>query len=936
MEHFHGRDSGHNDSDTRAKGPRPSGSKAPCLGARRGPTTGRSRQGVTAEQQIETQHLPLSLGDGARPFWDAVAARVAAWMQARGVPSRDTIMLLPFAQQLASARRAWRSTGLWQPRMETTHSLAAALGPTPLSQGLQISFDAAIDALNARQLLAGQSWAEALRQRDPRAYQLAIQHLVELAQALARHAATLGPQGRSAFWPSARLALQQGGPADLEQALSLVALEWAASDSRVPATDALFGLRPSAWVLLRAGGADPLSDALLARAAEEGIPCLLLDADRTLEQLAQDPPPARLHEARCEDRESLAQCTAATVLEHLRRQEVPVALIAQDRVLVRRVRALLERQSVRLGDETGWTLATTPEAAQLMALLRAAQPRASVDDLLLWLKSDLARRLRERLGASAVDALEAQCRRVGWVQAGAVRAEQLKGAAAPLWQDAQELLAVLRAGAARRPLAQWLEQLRRLLERLEALALIEQLPAGKPLLQALWLQREPWPGSAHQLALETTQLGSADFVQWINETLEAQQFTPTLPADLQVLVTPMARAMLRPFAAVVLPGADAQTLGNVPAGPALLPDTLARQLGLPDQNSRRLQLAAGFVQLLRAPLLTVLRCDRAGSEPLARSPLLERLEAAREQAGQGAIPVWVDPRPQRILASQPTHRAQASAAGMLPRSLSASALEALRNCPYQFFGQQLLGLREDEELSEELDKRDYGNWLHAVLHRFHEQAREQPPADPAQALAEAAEQERQRMGLSEAEFLPYLASFRRLVPRYLAWLADHQAAGWTYEGGEEPRECRPWPHPALQALVLQGRLDRRDGHGDGGTRRLLLDYKTGSADALRDKLKRPLEDTQLAVYALLCADEAAQAGITLEAAYLMLDDSKGLPLLPHPDVQVSAERLREGLERDLAAVQAGEALPALGEGRACAVCAVRGLCRKDDWWEGSL
>ncbi|MGM9515636.1 PD-(D/E)XK nuclease family protein [Roseateles sp. DB2] len=891
---------------------------------------------MTAEQQIETQYLALGLGDGARPFWDAAVQRMAAWMQARGVQSRDAVVLLPFAQHLASARRAWRSTGLWQPRMETTHSLASALGPSPLSQGLQISFDAAIDVLNARQLLAGQSWAEALRQQDPRAWQLALQQLVEAAQALARHAHALGPQGRQAFWPRARLALQQGGPADLEQALSLVALEWAASDTRVPATDALFSLSPSAWVLMRAGGVDPLCDALLEQAAAQGIPCLLLDADSTLEQLATDLPPARLREASCEDSESLAQCTAATVLEHIRRQEVPVALIAQDRVLVRRVRALLERQCVRLGDETGWTLATTPEAAQLMALLRAAQPRASVDEVLQWLKSELARGLRERGAADALDQLEAQCRRLGWVQAGAVQLVHLKGPAIGLWQDAQELIAILRAGQAQRSLEQWLGQLRRLLERLGALSWLGEQAAGRQLLLALWLQREPWPDSAHQLALQSTQLGSADFVQWVNETLEAQQFVPELPVDLQVLVTPMARAMLRPFAAVVLPGADAQTLGQVASGPVLLPEALLRQLGMPDQASRRAQLAASFVQLLRAPHLTLLRCDRAGSEPLARSPLLERLEAAREQAGAGPIPPWQDPRPRRTLGALPTHMAQASAAGQLPRALSASALEALRNCPYQFFGLQLLGLREDEELSEELDKRDYGNWLHAVLHRFHEQRKAQPAADDVQALSEVAERERQRMGLSEAEFLPYLASFRRLLPRYLAWLAQHEAAGWQYEGGEVPRHCQPWTHPALRELRLQGRLDRFDGSTGPDPRRLLLDYKTGSTDALKDKLKRPLEDTQLAVYALLCGEEPAQTGIALEAAYLTLDDSKGLQLLLHPDVQRSAEQLRQGMEQDLAAVQAGAALPALGEGRACALCPVRGLCRKDDWWEGSL
>jgi ATP-dependent helicase/nuclease subunit B len=893
---------------------------------------------VTQAQQIEIQQLPLGLGDGARPFWDAAAGRMAAWMQAKGLASRDAIVLLPFAQQLASARRAWRSTGMWQPRMETTHSLAAALGPTPLSQGLQISFDAAIDSLNARQLLVGQTWAESLLESDPRAWRLALQHLVEAAQALARHAATLGPQGRADFWPKARAVLQQQ-PVGLEQALSRVALEWAASDTRVPATDALFSLRPSAWVLLRAGGVDPLCDALLTQAADAGIPCLVLDADRTLEQLSEDPPPARLQEARCEDRESLAQCTAATVLDHLMRQEVPVALIAQDRVLVRRVRALLERQAVRLGDETGWTLATTPEAAQLMALLRAAQPRAVVDDMLQWLKSDLAQALRERRGAAAVELLETQCRRAGWVQASAVNVETLKGPAALLWQDAQEAIAVLRAGGARRSLAQWLDQLRRLLERLGVQDWLETQPAGKVLLSALWLKREPWPGSAHELALQNTPLASADFVQWVNETLEAQQFTPDLPTDLQVLITPMARAMLRPFAAIVLPGADAQTLGQVPPGPVLLPEVLARQLGLPDQSARRAQVAAGFVQLLRAPRLTLLRCDRAGSEPLSRSPLLERLDAARERAGLGPIPPWQDPREWREVPIQPVHRAQAVAPGQLPRTLSASALDALRNCPYQFFGQRLLGLREDEELSEELDKRDYGDWLHAVLHQFHERRREALPEDamlsPAMLLAQAAEHERQRRGLSEAEFLPFIASFRRLVPRYLEWLASHEGQGWRYERGEQSLECRPWRHPLLQSLVLQGRLDRGDVRGEGGAR-LLLDYKTGSAEHLKNRLKRPLEDTQLAVYALLCADEAAGEGRELEAAYLLLDDTKGLPMLPHPEVQRSADLLREGLEGDLAAVQAGAALPALGEGSACGFCAVRGVCRKDDWWEGSL
>lgn len=886
---------------------------------------------------MQTMRLPLDARHAADQFWLRVAEAGEQWLKEQGLASRDAVLLLPFAQHLAPARRAWMGLASWPPRIETTTSLASSLGPSPLSQGLQISFDAAIDALNARQLLAGQSWAEALRQRDPRAYQLALQHLVEAAQGFARHAQTLGPVGRAAFWPRARQALLngglEGGPGELEQALSLVALEWAASDGRVPAADALFGLRPSAWLLLRAGGADALSDALLREAETQGVACLVLDADASLEELQM--PPAEVQEAVCKDREELAQCTAAVVLAHLGRREAPVALIAQDRVLVRRVRALLERQAVRLGDETGWTLATTPEAAQLMGLLRAAQPRAAVDELLQWLKGALGRSLRERCGAAAVDQLEAQCRRFGWVQAGAVQVDKLKGAAAGLWQAAQEQLALLRAGAAQRSLAQWLEQLGWLLERLQASAWLDEQPGGRQLLAALWLQRAPWPDSAHELALQGTQLASADFLAWVNETLEAQQFVPPLPQGLQVLITPLSRAMLRPFAAVVLPGADAQTLGAVAAGPVLLPDRLLRSLGMAEQATRRAQLAAGFVQLLRAPALTLLRCGFAGAEPLAASPLLERLAAARARAGLGPLPRWDDGRPSRSLQAQPTHRAQARAAGALPRHLSASGLDALRNCPYQFFAQQILGLREEDELIEELDKRDYGNWLHAVLYRFHQQRLEQGEPASAAGLLAAAEAERTRMGLSEAEFLPYSASFRRLLPRYLDWLEAHEAEGWRYQAGEEARECRPWGHEALRALSLQGRLDRRDGQSG---RRLLLDYKTGSVESLKAKLKRPLEDTQLAVYALLCAnDDADQAEpAALGAAYLALDDSRGLQMIEHPEVAQTAELLRQGLEADLAELQSGAALPALGEGKACGFCAVRGLCRKDDWWEGAV
>lgn len=866
----------------------------------------------------------------AAAFWPALAAHANRWLDSQGVAARDAVLLLPFAQHLAPARRAWMQSGRWQPRIETTHSLAAALGPVPLAQPLQISFDAAVDALSARRLLQGQSWAQALAASDARAFELSLQRLVEAAHAWARVATQCAPAQREAFWAQARQQLQQqSGPGGLERALALVALEWAAADPRVPATDALFELRPAAWMTLQCGGPDPLAQALLAHAEDRGLPVLRLTADLLLEQaFVSGEPPGLLEHAVCEDFESLAQCSAAAVLQHLQAGRQPVALIAQDRVLIRRVRALLERQSVPIGDETGWMLATLPQATQLRALLRAARAQASLDDWLTALKTDLVADLVQKHGGSALTSLELRCRALGWAKPAALRQDKLAPGSARLWAAAQQALVPLREGPSQRSLADWLLSLGEALQRLGASARLEAQDAGIQVLDALWLRRSPWPDSAHEAALQHTRLSYTDFLGWVDASLEAAQFAPKAAGPVAVLITPMARAMLRPFGAVVLPGADAQTLGPAPAGPALIADSQAEALGLPTLAQRREAQALTFAQLLRAPALTLLRCRSRGQGPLAPSPLLERLALALQAAGRSPMANWLDQRPVLALPRQPQPRSAAGAAGLLPAQLSASALDSLRQCPYQFFARVLLGLREPQELEAPADKRDYGTWLHAVLHQFHERRACGAPLADAELLLQAAQEQMRELGLSEAEFLPFSASFERFVPLYLDWLVGHEAGGARYLAGELDRSIQPFAPlgQPLQDLVLKGRIDRVDSADDA---QLLIDYKTGGASALKAKVASPLEDTQLAVYALLMGAEAG--GAEQRACYLALDEAKGVETFVHPDVGRSAAVLAEGLAEDLTALHGGASLPALGEGQACDYCEMRGLCRRDDW-----
>ena len=858
---------------------------------------------------IERRPLENEAAGGDR--WDLVAGAAVAWARNQGVSLRDAIVLLPFAQLLPLARRAFARAGGWQPRIETTRTLAASLAPAAAAGSGQISFDAAVDALSAATLLRSQPWGAAWARRDARGFEQAAVAVTTTAHALAQAAFALPPGERPAHWAAAREALTPlAGPGATERLLARVALEWAAL-APAPATDALFAApAPSAWIAVQAGGGDTLAGRLMAASA---APCLVIDTDPSADDpFARPAPKAAPTFALCDDFEHEAQCAAAQVLDHVRRGEVPVALVAQDRVLVRRVRALLERQQVALLDETGWKLSTTRAAAQVMGLLMAARADAGTDALLDWLKSGT--RWAQGDGGALAD-LEAICRRGQIASVAALARVTLDAAPARLWAAASGVLAAIVAPK-RQPLGAWLTTLAQALERCGALALLQADDAGRQVLAQL---RSAGPVS--DVAM------SADgFRDWVDGVLEQASFLPpgSSEAPAEVVVTPLPRAMLRPFAAVVLPGADDRHLGAAPASDALLGDTLAAALGLPTLAHRREAELLAFVQVLAAPRVTLLRRRLDGSDPLADSPLVERLSLALAAHG-ASMAAWRDPRIDRALTPTPIHMSAPAAAVLLPARLSASACEALRACPYRFFALNLLRLREDDELEREIEKRDYGTWLHAVLFDFHA-SRDAPAALDAEVtrLMQLADARREADGMVEADFLPFAASFASFAPRYIEWLHERDAAGARWQRGEVAITIAP---AELGGIELHGVIDRID-EVQGGSQ--LIDYKTGGAAGLKEKVREPLEDTQLAYYAALMR---AQTELPLTASYLAVDGTKGIDEVPHPDVEASAAALLEGLAHDLRRLRAGAGLPALGEGATCEHCAARGVCRRDHWAE---
>jgi ATP-dependent helicase/nuclease subunit B len=850
--------------------------------------------------------------------WRQVASHVLAWAGSNEVSPRDTIVLLPFAALLPHARAAFATGSAWMPRIETPLTLAGALGPPVTAGAGQLSLDPTADRLTVAQLLRAQPWGQAWSRSDPRAFEQAVAAVVDTAHALARAAALHPPDRRAERWTEWRELLAPfSGPGARQRALAQLALEWA-SQAPAPATDRLHALRPAAWVVVQAGGADPFSASLLEHSAAPRL-CLDLDPRAAARFDPPGPPPAF---ALCDDFEHEAQCSAAQVLAHVCRGEVPVALISQDRVLVRRVRALLERQHIALYDETGWKLSTTRAAAQLMSLLKAARPNGTTDSVLDWLKSGTRWSAPDD---GALAQFEADCRRHQRVRVTDLLPEALAEPARSLWADVSAALAAFYS-AGRLPLAAWLQRTVQALQAAGSWPALQADDAGRQVLSQLHLESADATPSAWAQRLDAT-MTLHEFVGWVDSVLEQASFLPagdrSRPAD--VIITPLARAMLRPFAAVVCPGADARRLGAAAAPHALLPEATLAELGLPDAAQRHADEALAFAQLLRLPNLTLLRRRRDGDEPLADSPLVERLRLALARRGE-ALRDWEDPRIDSVTAATPIAPSAGVAPALLPRELSASACEALRACPYRFFALNVLRAREADELDEEVEKRDYGTWLHAVLHAFHTSRRDETSAaEDIASLHRLADEKRAEHGLAAADFVPFGASFEAFVPRYVAWQRARDAAGARWQQGEQRERMNL---PQAEAFVLEGIIDRVDQVGAARSPQLqLIDYKTGSASGLKEKVRDPLEDTQLAFYAALMR---AQRSEPLRASYLALD-GRQIEEIEHKGVEASAALLLDGLAADLRRLQAGEGMAPLGEASACDFCAARGVCRRDHW-----
>jgi ATP-dependent helicase/nuclease subunit B len=643
-------------------------------------------------------------------------------------------------------------------------------------------------------------------------------------------------------------------------------------------------------------------------------------ADEAVAMLPESPLAGRLRLIGAASLEEEARAVAAEVRRWLASGKRRIALVAADRVAARRARALLEREGILVEDETGWKLSTTRAAALVDAWLEVIAADAYHRDLLDLVKSPF---VFADLSADARQAAVLQ------LEAGIARhnlAAGLRRYETALAQEpgGEAALAVIRrvAGARGRmprgaaPLADWLYRLEQALEELGALPGLAADEAGATLLELIRSRRE-------ELAGESLRVGFGEWREWLNRELECAAFVDRSIGS-PVRMTHLAAIRLRAFDAAIVIGADREHLAPAASTAVFSHQGVRAELGLPTFTEAAARLRDDLAFLLAASgevtaTWQVLRENEAN----LLCPELAALSLLHRRAWKDTLRHPVPPAQGQALAGPAGTPLPAPALPRerVPLRVSASGYASLVACPYQFFARRVLGLAEAEEVREELEKRDYGEFVHRILNRFHARhARLEGQAEAVLADELAAITAAEFKAVTDKRFLDqaWPARWRSRIPSYIAWQLGREKDGWHYAGGELARETRLALDDGA-GLTLHGRLDRLD--HSGGEAQAVLDYKAQRKKKLSDRVG-DADDVQLAVYALL------QGEAVTDAAYVALDEEK-VAAVALSDPQRAARAQQERLVRTFSALRAGAAMPAHGIDSVCAWCEMRGLCRKD-------
>ena len=515
------------------------------------------------------------------------------------------------------------------------------------------------------------------------------------------------------------------------------------------------------------------------------------------------------------------------------------ALITPDRLLARRVAAMLDRWGIIPDDSAGEPLQQTAPGRFLRHVAGLQGRRLTIESLLVLLKHPLTATGSTLRGhhLRLTRELELYLRRHG-----------------PAFPDTATLAAWANTRDAEQTL--WADWLGRVVDRFEPaseaavsawlethLALAEMLaagPAGAVEASELWLQE---PGSACARIMSDLQreaghgglVSASDYSDLIDGLMGEEQVRATAAAHPGIAILGTLEARVQDRDLVILAGLNE---GIWPAAPA--PDPwLSRKMRLESGlllPERQIGLAAhDFQQAIAARQVVLSRARRDSDAETVPSRWLNRLtnllggladgngpEALAGMRARGSrylrLALALD-RPEVLVPAQP-RPAPRPPVEVRPRELPVTAIRTLIRDPYAIYAQRVLRLRPLDPIRPEPDARLRGQVLHEIVELFVRQWRtEDPEAAIARLMTLAQEVLEARIPWPSAQRL-WLARIGRIASGLVAdEVARRQrgAPALIEKSGSVPLENLDF--------ILKAKPDRIDMLHDGTAH--LFDYKSG-------------------------------------------------------------------------------------------------------------
>jgi ATP-dependent helicase/nuclease subunit B len=423
--------------------------------------------------------------------------------------------------------------------------------------------------------------------------------------------------------------------------------------------------------------------------------------------------------------------------------------------------------------------------------------------------------------------------------------------------------------------------------------------------------------------------------------LEEQLFSPQSHSSVVQLMT-LEQAALKRFDALIIAAADEQYLPGRAETSPFFNQAVRRSLGLPIWEQQRTNRLQQFKRLLLSADTVLLTCkSHDHGEPIPLSPWIEALRVHYQLSFDRSIdntelPLLLEQVPDlkeddgTELPTMPVQPTPAASEPLVPHKISASGHQRLINCPYQYFAADILALKPSDEISEELQKSDYGERVHRILQAFHQQVKGLPApfAEPVTqnnreaAIAHLTDLSQRVFSQDQQDNLLHRSWQHRWqthIPAYIDWQIQQQ---------HDSRVIATEQHYDTDLndnLNVYGRLDRID-QPNAGDHNIIIDYKTGGS-AQQDDVDAG-EDVQLITYAML--DQKAD-----QVMYLSLDENQGeVKTRSHLDGD-ELKQLRENSEQRLQEIfsllKSSHPLTAWGDEHSCQYCHFAGLCRRNIW-----